>query len=1217
MNEQDGGGVSGQSSKHMEQEFRRIAADRILIIDGAMGTALQSYQLKEEDFRGERFVDWESSLQGANDLLCLTQPDIVRQVHSDYLVAGADLIETNTFNANAVSLADYDGSHWAREINVAAARLAREAVDRGGHRAWVAGALGPMNKALSLSSDVNNPGAREVTFAQVKDAYAEQIEGLLEGGVDCIMVETIFDTLNSKAALIAAKEAFVTTGRTVPLIISVTITDRSGRTLSGQTLEAFWTSIRHADPLCVGLNCALGADEMEPYLAELSRLCDTYVSCYPNAGLPNALGGYDETPEQMASVLERFADNGWLNMVGGCCGTDASYISAIREKMQGKAPREFGPGHRAFEISGLEPFRQNEDTGLIVVGERTNVTGSPKFSRLVKENDLDGGLAVALQQVRNGANLIDINMDEGLLDSEALMRQFLQLIASEPEISRVPVMIDSSRWEVLVAGLESCQGKCVVNSLSLKDGEEEFLQRAARVREFGAAAVVMAFDENGQADTTDRRVAICSRAYNLLVESGFPPQDIIFDPNVLTVATGIAEHDEYAKSFIESIPLLKEACPGVLISGGISNVSFSFRGNNPVREAMHTVFLYHAIKAGLDMAIVNAGMLGIYEDIPEDLRIAVEDVILARHPEATENLLTLAGSFKGESRKRDKRDDLAWREESVEKRLEYALIHGNVEFVEQDTEEARQSFDRPLQVIEGPLMSGMGIVGERFGEGKMFLPQVVKSARVMKRAVAYLTPFMDAEKAAGAMSRQGKILMATVKGDVHDIGKNIVGVVLGCNGYEVVDLGVMVPTAEILKRAQEEDVDMVGLSGLITPSLDEMVRVAETMQRNGYNKPLLIGGATTSATHTALKIAPETEQIVVHVTDASKAAGVCARLMDSTKTVDFRSELEAEHKRLRERFANRANKEIVGLAQARKNGWGWNPPEAGIPTYSELGAVQVMCPIPLAELVELIDWTPFFTTWGLRGVYPRILERPEATELFEEAQSFLENVVQQKVLEARAVFGVFPASASEDDLHVDGRVLPMLRQQNKRANGKPNYCLADFLAEQGDSMGLFAVSAGFGCDEEAKRYQEEHDDYHAIMLRALADRLAEAAAEWVHREVRLGWGLEAAGQFTTRQLIKDEYSGIRPAPGYPACPDHDTKHTIWEILEVEDKVGIKLLDSGSMWPAASVSGMIFHHPQARYFSISRIGADQLEDYAERLGQSPEEIARRLPNICPT
>jgi 5-methyltetrahydrofolate--homocysteine methyltransferase len=1205
-------------NKLMEQEFRRIAAERILIIDGAMGTALQSYKLEEEDFRGERFADWKSPLQGANDLLCLTQPDIVREVHANYLKAGADLLETNTFNANAVSLADYDASHLARELNVAAAKLAREAVEKEGSQAWVAGALGPMNKALSLSSDVNNPGAREVTFAQVKDAYAEQIEGLIEGGVDCILIETIFDTLNSKAAIIAAKEAFAKTGLTLPLLISVTITDRSGRTLSGQTLEAFWISIRHADPLCVGLNCALGADEMEPYLAELSRLCDTFVSCYPNAGLPNALGGYDETPEEMAAVLERFADNGWLNMVGGCCGTDANYISAIGEKMKGKAPREVGESHRCFEVSGLEPFQRNKDTGLIIVGERTNVTGSPKFSRLVKENDLDGGLAVALQQVRNGANLIDINMDEGLLDSEALMRQFLQLIASEPEISRVPVMIDSSRWEVLLAGLESCQGKCVVNSLSLKDGEDEFLKRAARVREFGAAAVVMAFDEEGQADSTDRRIVICKRAYKILVEkAGFAPQDIIFDPNVLTVATGIAEHDGYAKSFIESIPLIKEACPGVLISGGISNVSFSFRGNNPVREAMHTVFLYHAIKAGLDMAIVNAGMLGIYEDIPENLRVAVEDVVLARHPEATENLLQLADSFKGESRKRDKRDDLAWREGTVEKRLEHSLIHGVVEFVEADTEEARLQYDRPLEVIEGPLMSGMGIVGERFGEGKMFLPQVVKSARVMKKAVAYLTPYMDAEKAAGALSRQGKILLATVKGDVHDIGKNIVGVVLGCNGYEVVDLGVMVPTAEILKRAKEEDVDMVGLSGLITPSLDEMVRVAQTMQRNGYRKPLLIGGATTSSTHTALKIAPETEQVVVHVLDASKAAGVCSRLMDEKQKESYRKEIETEHKRLRERFANRTHREIVSLTKARENSWGWNPPEGGLPKHSELGAIKVRTPIPLGELVELIDWTPFFTTWGLRGAYPRILERPEAKELFDEAQTFLRKIVDEEILQARAVFGVFAASSQGDDLQVNGRSLPMLRQQNKRSNGKPNYCLTDFVAAQEDSLGLFAVSAGFGCDEEAKRYQKDHDDYHAIMLRALADRLAEAAAEWVHREVRLGWGLEEAKQFTPLELIKEQYAGIRPAPGYPACPDHDTKNVIWEMLEVEDKVGIKLLDSGSMWPAASVSGMIFHHPQARYFSILRIGNDQLEDYAKRLGQSPEEIARRMPNICPS
>lgn len=1200
----------------MEQEFRRLASERILIIDGAMGTALQSYKFEEADFRGQRFLDWSCSLQGANDMLCLTQPDAVRSVHAGYLEAGADLIETNTFNANAVSLADYEASHLAREINVEAARLASEAVKQSGRQAWVAGALGPMNKALSLSSDVNNPGAREVTFAQVRDAYAEQVEGLMEGGVDCILIETIFDTLNSKAALIATRQVFEKLGRDLPILISVTITDRSGRTLSGQTLEAFWVSIRQAKPLCVGLNCALGADEMEPYVAELSRLCDTFVSCYPNAGLPNALGGYDETPEQMATVLERFADNGWLNMVGGCCGTDASYIRAISERMEGKSPRRVSEPERAFEVSGLEPFSQNDDTGLIVVGERTNVTGSPKFARLVKEGDLDGGLAVALQQVRNGANLIDINMDEGLLDSEDLMRKFLQLIASEPEIARVPVMIDSSRWEVLVAGLECCQGKCVVNSLSLKDGEEEFLKRAAVVAEFGAAAVVMAFDEEGQADDTERRLSICRRAYDLLVEkAGFQPQDIIFDPNVLTVATGIPEHDEYAKSFIESIPLIKKACPGVLISGGISNVSFSFRGNNPVREAMHTVFLYHAIKAGLDMAIVNAGMLGIYEDIPESLRVAVEDVLLARNPQATENLLALADTFKGEQRKKEQRDDLAWREQPVEKRLEYALIHGVVDFVEADTEEARQNFERPLEVIEGPLMSGMGIVGERFGEGKMFLPQVVKSARVMKKAVAYLTPYMDAEKAAGAMSKQGKILLATVKGDVHDIGKNIVGVVLGCNGYEIVDLGVMVPTAEILKRAVEEEVDLVGLSGLITPSLDEMVRVAQAMKRGGYDKPLLIGGATTSATHTALKIAPETDQVVVHVTDASKAAGVCSKLLDPKKLEGFRTEIEERHEMLRVRFANRSDKKLISLAEARAKSWKWKPPGA---LASEPG-VRVHRPIPLPELVELIDWTPFFIVWGMRGAYPRILETPEAKELFEEAKEFLDRLVQQSTLEARAIYGVFDAWSEGDDLHLGEHVLPMLRQQVQRTNGKPHLCLADFVSSQRgeDSLGLFAVSAGFGCDEEAERYKQDHDDYHAIMIRALADRLAEAAAEWVHREVRMGWGLEDRGRFSPRELIKEEYSGIRPAPGYPACPDHFTKRKIWELLNVEEQVGIKLLDSGSMWPAASVSGMVFPHPESRYFAISRIGRDQLEDYAARLGQSPDEVARRLVNICPS
>ena len=1202
----------------MEQEFRSLADERILIIDGAMGTALQSYKLTEEDFRGERFKNWESPLQGANDLLCFTQPEIVRQVHKDYIQAGADIIETNTFNGTKISLADYQAEDLAFEVNVAAAELAREAVTELNSSAWVAGAIGPTNKTLSLSADVNNPGHRDVTFQQVREAYAEQVEGLMTGGVDCLFVETIFDTLNSKAALLAAKDVFVKMGREIPILISVTITDRSGRTLSGQTVEAFWLSVRHANPLSIGLNCALGADEMAPYLAEISRLSDTYVSCYPNAGLPNALGGYDETPEEMAKLLGQFADNGWLNLVGGCCGTDASYVAAISECMSSKKPRVPKESQDSFAASGLEPFRQNSDTGLIIVGERTNVTGSPKFSRLVREGNLDGALAVALQQVQSGANLIDINMDEGLLDSEKLMRDFLQLIASEPDISRVPVMVDSSRWEVLLAGLESCQGKCVVNSISLKDGEEEFVRRARIVKDFGAAAVVMAFDEDGQADDTERRLAICKRAYKLLVEDvGMAASDIIFDPNVLTVATGIPEHDGYAKSFIDSVTLIKKACPGVLISGGISNVSFSFRGNNPVREAMHTVFLYYAIKAGLDMAIVNAGMLGIYEDIPERLRNAVEDVVLARTPDATETLLSLAEEFRGDgSKKKTSTVDLTWREGTVQKRLEHALIHGIVDYVDDDTEEARQQYDRPLDVIEGPLMAGMGIVGERFGAGKMFLPQVVKSARVMKRAVAHLTPFMDAEKAAGNLRSQGKILMATVKGDVHDIGKNIVSVVLGCNGYEIVDLGVMVPTEEILRQAKANDVDIVGLSGLITPSLDEMVRVGEAMQRDGYKKPLLIGGATTSATHTALKIAPVTEQMVVHVMDASKAAGVCSTILDPERRSEYRSKVEKEHERLRERFANRSTKVVMSLEEARANRWPWRVPEGGLPNFQALSEVQVCQEVPLDALVELIDWTPFFIVWQMRGVYPKILERPEAKELFDEAKETLNRLVKEKILCARAVYGVFPAHSDQDDIHVAGSVLPMLRQQVKRSKGKPNYSLSDFLSEDpdSDSLGLFAVSSGFGCDEEAKRFEAEHDDYQAIMVRALADRLAEACAEWVHREVRVGWGLEKHGELPLKALLKDKYSGIRPAPGYPACPDHITKRKLWEILNVEKNVGIKLLDSGSMWPAASVSGMVFHHPESRYFSIDRVAEDQLMDYAQRTGCELDEVTRRMPNL---
>ncbi len=989
----------------MEEAFKRAAAERILILDGAMGTALQAYRLDEEAFRGQRFADWPQPLQGCNDLLCLTQPEIVKAVHTAYIDAGADLIETNTFNAQSLSMADYGAESLVVEINREAARLAKECVSASGRTAWVAGAVGPTSKTLSLSVDVNRPGAREVTFSQVRQAYDEQIEALIDGGVDCLLIETIFDTQNSKAAVVAAEDVFRRIGYRIPILISVTITDRSGRTLSGQQLEAFWHSIRHCRPLCIGLNCALGAEEMTTYLGELSELADTLVSCYPNAGLPNALGGYDETPEQMAAILGHFADNGWLNMVGGCCGTTPAFIAAIAQEMKGRAPRKPKSTRPGFAVSGLEPFRQTADTGLIVVGERTNVTGSPKFARLVREGDLEGALTVARQQVESGANILDVNMDEGLLDSEAMMRQFLNLVASEPDIAKVPLMIDSSRWEVLVAGVESSQGRCVVNSISLKDGEEEFLSRARFLKDFGAAAVVMAFDEQGQADTTDRRIAICRRAYKLLTEVvGMDPWDIIFDPNVLTVATGIPEHDGYGLSFIEAISAIKKECPGALISGGISNVSFSFRGNNPVREAMHTVFLYHAIKAGLDMAIVNAGMLGLYEDIPEELRIGAEDVLLARHPDATERLLELAEKYRDEGGKKTEETVVkAWRAGTVEERLSHALVNGIVDFIDQDIEEARLKYSRPLEVIEGPLMSGMSVVGERFGEGKMFLPQVVKSARVMKKAVAYLLPFMDAEKDKGGATSQGRILMATVKGDVHDIGKNIVGVVLGCNGYEVIDLGVMVPTEEILRQAKAHQVDLVGLSGLITPSLDEMVRVAEAMARDGMEQPLLIGGATTSATHTALKIAPTRGQPVVHVLDASRAAAVCGKLLDRQGLPSYLEGVKAEQERLRERFLKKSQVALLPLAAARSKGWRWTAPESGVPQMTNGAKIEVRDPLPLEELVPLIDWTPFFTVWQMRGTYPRILERPEAKALFDEACELLDELVREKTLTARVV----------------------------------------------------------------------------------------------------------------------------------------------------------------------------------------------------------------------
>lgn len=1198
----------------MEKDFRKLAHERVIILDGAMGTSLQHFRLTEEDFRGKRFVDWPVPLQGANDLLCLTRPEIVREVHDSFVQAGADLIETNTFNAQAVSLADYGAEGLAQEINVAAARIAREAASGVDRNVWVAGAVGPMSKMLSLSADVNEPGARGVTFQQVHDAYQEQIEGLMEGGVDCLLLETIFDTMNSKAALVAAEAAFNKLQRRIPVIISVTITDRSGRTLSGQTVEAFWHSIRHARPLAVGINCALGAADMAPYVEELSRLADTFVSCYPNAGLPNALGSYDEPPEEMCRILKTFVERGWVNVIGGCCGTTSEHIQLFREMVENKKPRLIPTLSQQFAVSGLEVFRRDAEIGLIVIGERTNVTGSPKFARLVRENDLEGALSVARQQVDNGANLLDVNMDEGLLDSESLMREFLNLVASEPDIAKVPLMIDSSRWEVLVAGLESSQGRCVVNSISLKDGEEEFIMRARVVRAFGAAVVVMAFDEEGQADTTERRVAICKRAYILLTEVvGMNPTDIIFDPNILTVATGIPEHDRYGISFIESITAIKKECPGALISGGVSNVSFSFRGNNPVREAMHTVFLYHAIRAGLDMAIVNAGMLGIYEDIEPDLRKAVEDVLLARHPEATETLLALAENYRDDGRKsNDDTNRLAWREGTVEERLMYALIHGIVDFVEQDAEQARQAYARPLDVIEGPLMDGMGIVGDRFGEGKMFLPQVVKSARVMKKAVAYLTPYMDAEKAAGTLKSQGKILMATVKGDVHDIGKNIVGVVLGCNGFEVVDLGVMVPTEKIIDEAEAHQVDLVGLSGLITPSLDEMTRVAQSMARRGWSKPLLIGGATTSATHTALKIAPETPQLVVHVLDASRAAGVCSQLLDGTKLPAFREEVERRHEHLRQRFHDKNQVDLVSLSQARENAWSWQPPDLEPVSLNSKRVIHN--PLPLKELVPLIDWTPFFSAWEMRGVFPRILEIPQARELFDEAQDLLQRIVEERLLEARAVYGVFPAYGRDDCIYIDGERWPMLRQQIKTSRDKPSICLADYLKRENDCLGVFAVSAGFGCDEAVARFKAEHDDYMAIMLRALADRLAEASAEWVHRELRITWGFEKYSQFSNEELIKGRYRGIRPAPGYPACPDHVTKHQMWKLLDVEDCIGMKLLDSAAMWPAASVSGLVFHHPEAKYFAIKRIGKDQLEDYARRLGESPESVSRRLATL---
>ena len=1359
-----------------------LLRQRIVLLDGAMGTMIQRYKLSEQDFRGQRFRDWKGKdLKGSLELLQLTKPEVIEQIHAQYLEAGADIIETNTFSATTLGLHDFlfpeepsgrkdqeffqrvvhdaDFRALVREINVSATKLARHAADRAseqtGQRRFVAGAIGPLPVTASMSPDVNDPGFRAVSFDQLRQAYSDQAETLLEGGVDLLAVETIFDTLNAKAALFAIAELFRKLGRKVPLLISGTVTDRSGRTLSGQTVEAFLISIAHAQPLIVGLNCALGPDEMEPYIEELARISPYYMSAYPNAGLPDPLSetGFPETPETLAPKLGKWAENGWLNLVGGCCGTTPDHIRAIAKAVRECKPRTFPgstpvsgvgegvppslpsfsessfrrdaavtqredarPGFQtdardarapqsegiasrsaaSLQLSGLEPLNITPEMGFIVVGERTNITGSPRFSKLILSGDFEAAIAVARQQVNGGANILDVNMDEGMIDSEAVMTRFLHLIGSEPEISRVPIMIDSSKWSVIEAGLKCLQGKPVVNSISLKNGEEEFLRQAQLIRQYGAAVIVMAFDERGQADSLERRIEICQRAYDLLTKrASFPAHDIIFDPNVLTVATGLEEHRNYAVDFLEATRWIKQNLPGTRVSGGISNISFSFRGNNTVREAMHAAFLYHAIRAGLDMGIVNAGQLAVYEEIEPGLRERVEDVLLNRRPEATERLVDFAEQVKTKGKAIVA--DEAWRSEPVEERLKHALIKGIVDFIDVDTEEARQKSKRPLDVIEGPLMAGMSVVGDLFGAGKMFLPQVVKSARVMKKAVAYLMPFMEAEKSAGAKP-QGRIVMATVKGDVHDIGKNIVGVVLQCNNYEVIDLGVMVPAAKILQTARQRNADVIGLSGLITPSLDEMVHVAQEMEREGFVLPLLIGGATTSRAHTAVKIAPHYRSTIAHVIDASRAVGVVSALMNEQSKVEFDARTRADYDRLRkEHAAKTGTKKLLTLGQARANRtpidwsryqppqpefvglrvYASNPGSAPVPlravgsTEPEAGVGEGVSPArasffessfrrdaavtqredarpgfqtdrrdacaprftSLKTLVDYIDWSPFFHTWELRGRYPAIFEDKmvgnQARELFDDAQKLLDDIIANNSLTARGVFAFWPAHSVGDDVQVyrdqDRKeklaTFHFLRQQIQKPAGQAHHCLADFIApvtshlspltsHLNDHLGGFAVSI-HGADELAKTFSSQHDDYSAIMAKALADRLVEAFAEYLHQQARKAWGFGGAEQFSHADLIREKYRGIRPAAGYPACPDHAEKRTLFDLLQAETNAGTKLTESFAMHPGSSVSGLYFSHPDAKYFGVGQIAKDQVADYAQRCGESVAAIEKRL------
>jgi 5-methyltetrahydrofolate--homocysteine methyltransferase len=1216
--------------------IREELEKRILIIDGAMGTMIQRHILTEEDFRGERFKNHPCDVKGNNDLLNLTRPDIIKSIHTEYLKAGTDIIETNTFSTQRISLADYQMEELDYEMSFEGARIAREAVNEfmaahPGRQCFVAGAVGPTNRTLSISPDVNDPGFRALTFDELVDAYYQQVRGLVDGGSDVLLIETIFDTLNAKAAIFAIKKYEDVIGRKIEIMISGTITDASGRTLSGQTVEAFLNSVIHAKPLSIGFNCALGAKDMRPHIEELSAKAGCYVSAYPNAGLPNEFGAYDEMPNETASFVEDFITHGFVNIVGGCCGTTPEHISAIAAKAKGISPRKIPVTERYLRLSGLEPVTITPESMFVNIGERTNITGSPKFSKLILSGDYEAALAVARQQVEGGAQVIDVNMDEGMLDSEAAMTKFLNLIASEPDISKLPIMVDSSKWSVIENGLKCLQGKGIVNSISLKEGEDKFRESARKIMNYGAAIVVMAFDEHGQADNFERRKEICKRSYDILVdEIGFPAEDIIFDPNILTVATGLEEHNNYAVDFINAARWIKENLPYAKVSGGVSNISFSFRGNNTVREAMHSAFLYHAIAAGLDMGIVNAGMLEVYEAIPKELLERVEDVLLNRRDDATERLVDFAETVKSKGKELVK--DEEWRKETVESRLSHSLVKGIIEYLDADVEEARQKYDRPIHVIEGPLMDGMNIVGDLFGAGKMFLPQVVKSARVMKKAVAYLLPFIEQEKLdnpdGDQSSSAGKILLATVKGDVHDIGKNIVGVVLACNNFEIVDMGVMVPAQEIIKKAKEINADIIGLSGLITPSLDEMVHFAKEMEREGFTVPLLIGGATTSRIHAAVKVAPHYSGAAIHVLDASRSVTVCSTLMNADTRDAYMANIRQEYDKAREAHLNkRSDKRFKTIEEARNDRFIIDPQQvAPAPLFT---GTRTFEDYPLETLVPYIDWTPFFHTWELRGSYPKIFNDKvvgtEAKKLFDDAQVLLKRIVDKKLLTAKAVIGFWPANAVGDDILLEAEGKPVtihtLRQQAEKVAGEPYYALSDFVAPQEsgiqDYFGGFAVTTGIGCDELVAEFEANYDDYNSIMAKALADRLAEAFAERMHELVRKEyWGYAKDEQLSNEDLIKEEYAGIRPAPGYPACPDHTEKGTLFELLGAEQKIGLKLTESFAMYPTAAVSGFYFAHPQSRYFGLGKITKDQVEEYAIRKNMSLEDTERWLsPNLA--